>query len=199
MNLRQKLEPTIQDFIKGLDSIEHQFIEKNKEMDVQIKITVDKNYELEQLKKELNKDHEAQKENLKQEVEKSRALQTELQKEINKVKTEQGDFACLNRKVENTLKNAEAERKVAEDNRRNLDKAIKKYNDKSNALLADFTNLDARKKQVINDEAKIKAKEKDLLRREEKVITDNAGISVREIDLKAKFKTLELEKKRANV
>ncbi len=198
-NIRQSLEPTILDFMKGLDSIEHKVIEKTTEVDKLIQSNKDENLYLKQQGVQNNKTHEAMAEKLSTEINKSKELQTELQIEIDKNKSIQKNFDDDRRDIQNKLKNTEAERKLAEDNRRRLDVDIKKYKDKTEALMADTTSIENRLKLLRDEEAKDRARKSTLLKQEEKNIKDGQEISIREVNLKIKTQQVELEIKRSGV
>ncbi len=198
-NIREQLEPTIQSFIKGLNSIEQKTIDTQKDIELELSLSKKINLSLKDQEKEQNKEHRDRQEKLQVEIERFKDLQASVQLEIDRYRSLQNDMNRDARTVRDLVKNTEAERQVAEAQRRKLDSSIKDYSDKTNILKADFNSLEQRTKVVIDREAKSKAKERELLKKEEKLIGDNNALSIREIELKTKFKDLELEQKRANV
>ncbi len=198
-NIRQKLEPVIEAFIKGLDSIEHKCIERQKDIEVELELSRQCNNGIKQQTIENTKNHEARSEKLNKEINKFKELQGELQMEIDSHKFSQKEIDLIHQNISDILKNTEAERSLAVDNRRKLDNTIKQYNDKTAFLKTDFDLLENKKKQLFDKIMINKAREKDLLVREEKLIRDNGEISIREINLKKKQQNLELEIKRASV
>ena len=198
-NIREQLEPTIQSFIKGLNSIEQKTIDTQKDIELELSLSKKITLSLKDQEKEQNKEHRDRQEKLQVEIERFKDLQASVQLEIDRYRSLQNDMNRDARTVRDLVKNTEAERQVAEAQRRKLDSSIKDYSDKTNILKADFNSLEQRTKVVIDREAKSKAKERELLKKEEKLIGDNNALSIREIELKTKFKDLELEQKRANV
>ena len=198
MSVREQLEPTIQNFIKGLDELEHKYIKKNEEVQSQLGIAVDTDSELREKIKENQKVHELTQEKLREETEKVKTLQVELQKEINDTQSYQRTLEKEKWELDDILQNAKAERVLAVDVRKKLDSAIKDYEDKLAYLRTDQDKINARGRAVSDKERLSKAKEKDLLKREEKVIQSEQDVAIREIETKKLKSKLEFQLKREN-
>ena len=198
-NIPESLQPTIDTFIKGLDEIEHKYIERQKDIEVELEITKQCQFSLKQQTIQNNKNHEARAEKLNREIDRTKELQTQLQSEIEKTRLINKGVDELKRKTEDAFKNAEAERQLAEATRRKADASVKHYNDKTALLQGDSAAIALRLAKVIDREVACKAKELANLKQTEKLLGESSDLSIREIELKKKLQQVDLEIKRAKV
>ncbi len=199
MDITQKLEPVIEAFLSGLNDIERQAIDKRTEVERLIETRTKENEAQREQQKENNLNHKRQQEKLNEEIDNAKAVQRKLQSEIDRSKTANKEIIYLKRKAEDTLKNAEAERSLALDKRRELEIKIKRYEDKMIYLQDESRKYEKRVEDMVAVKISHKTKNIELIKWEERNIKESQDISIREIDLKTKFKALELERKRDKV
>jgi len=198
-DIKKRVNDAVDDFTYQLLTIKNTCGERQKDIEVELELSKKLNIDLKSQIEENNKRHKEVQEKLQLEINNSKDLQQQLEDEIRTVRSQQDKQKKLRFDLEETFKNAEAERSLAVENRKRLDDEIKTYKDKTQSLTADFDLLAKRMKQMEQDEIRIKLKDKELIKREEKVIQDNSNISIREIELKKKQQNLELEIKREKV
>lgn len=198
-DIRKKLEPAILAFTKSLDSVKDDIIGNRDETDKQLKIVQEQNATLKERISESNQHIKEGHEKVNSEVERYKALQIELQDEIARNKSALEDIEKTRRKTADALKTIEGEKTLIEQLRTRMEDAVKKYNDKSNALLKDFDILAKKSEDLANRENNVKGKEKALIRQEEKNIEYSRQISIREIDVRQKEERIKIEMKRSKI
>ena len=193
---KKKVDNVVEIFIKGLEVIEEQTKEKEKEFEKQILQTKEIEKQLKEEYAQNKKGLEAEKLKTQTEQQKLIDLQGQVNTELAKYQVLLTEANADRQTAEQIKKDTEIERNFASEELIKQKKITQDFLNKTNALKEDFDRLEKAQKKLIEDTKQIENREKNTLKREATITEREQKIYERELDTDLKEKAIKIEQKK---
>lgn len=197
--LKNYLMPFLEDFVDDLILVQTEIANKDREAEIRLESIDKQQKDFKEYTNSENKRLKVIQDKLEDEIARYKKLQAELQEEITQYNRSINEQSVLNNKVKETLDGAEAERKLALEERKKQEKATQDYAVKTELLNADREIIEKRKRELEDRDAFLRAKDSAITAREVKVIQQEGELDEKDINIRTKEKRVNLEMKRLNL
>lgn len=194
--IRKQVEPIINDFVKSVEDLKIKEGLKCEQLNAEIERTKKEQDNLRTLLDENRVKAQMGQDRIDKELARLKGLQDNIEEEIKKYNALSNEVKKLKSDADNNLKDAQIERKLAEDLVEAEKVKAKALDLKLKALETDTAKLDLRVKELDERERKIKVQEKVNADIAQKNAAKDAELDERAADLKIKENNINLARKK---